>query len=247
MAGDWMQIDCDLPEKLEVINIAHESGVDIDTVIGRIVRFWRWVERHFNGPTLESANVRTVSALCGGDENFWRAVEKEKWILFGDNSVSIPGYKKRFSKSAKRRALDAKRKSAKRRQQDDRKRTTCGAKEEQEKNRKEAIARPALPSIDAGMLADTGRLLEWLKSRPKLNGQRFRDSERERLFVVGAAEKACEKGDNPVGLFIDIVGNRRYDWISDAQEDRARKRIREMSASPTSVGLVNQWKGRESE
>lgn len=130
MAGDWLQIDLDLPEKPEVQAIARASAkcpglsevsenvrseCALSATIGRLMLFWRWVERHASCEIVRRADLHTLVALCGGDEDFWRAVEAVGWVSFTDEGVVIPGWKKRFSKSAKNRAKDAKRKRESRR------------------------------------------------------------------------------------------------------------------------------------
>lgn len=126
MAGDWLQIDLDLPEKPEVLAIARASALcpqnganlsavrAVDVVVVRMFHFWRWVERHASSELVRGTDVQDIATLCGGDELFWRAVETQGWVRFTEDGVVIPGWKKRFSKSAKKRMLDAKRKKQRR-------------------------------------------------------------------------------------------------------------------------------------
>ncbi len=208
MAGEWMQIDCDLPEKREVINIMCATGSELDATIGRLIRFWRWVERHFSGPTMLSANVRTVSALCGGDENFWKAVEHEGWISFDESGVTIPGYIKRFSKSAKRRSLDARRKSANRpqgvRKPSARDRTLCGAKRDLEKKRIEESplgdSIPALPPLLSASEPFMKALERWLAYKRE---KRQAYKPEGLSSMVGMAVKRAEA--HGVGAVVDAM------------------------------------------
>ena len=125
MAGEWLQIDLDLPEKPEVQAIARASAkcpsmsevsenvrseCALSATLGRLLLFWRWVERHASSDLVRRADVHTLVSLCGGDEQFWHSVEAVGWVSFTEEGVVIPGWKKRFSKSAKNRAKDAKRK-----------------------------------------------------------------------------------------------------------------------------------------
>ncbi len=233
MAGEWIPMDCDLPDKRETGNICAKTGLSVEVVCGRLFLFWRWVDRLFSRPKMDGATVHTLIQIVGGDEQFWKVVEQERWVSFEEDGIVIPNWKIRFSKSSKQRMLAAKRMSRYRARQRNGSVTdaspTIEPKQQpkQQKNKKQF----ALLSVDEQMLSDTGRLINWLKTNPRLNGQRFHDTEQHLLFVLGAAERAKDKGDNPVGLFIDIVGNRRHDWISQAQEDRAASRLREHRAT----------------
>jgi hypothetical protein len=53
-------------------------------------------------------------------------------------------------------------------------------------------------------------------------------SEQDRLRVFSAAERALEQGDNPAGLFAHIVGKRQWELITQAQEDRAAARLKQL-------------------
>ena len=109
MAGDWLQIDLDLPEKPEVLTVTELTRAShVDVVIGRIVLLWRWVERHATCASVRGTGIQTLVRLCGGDEEFWRAVESVGWVQFTDEGIVIPGWQKRFSQSAKRRIMAAK-------------------------------------------------------------------------------------------------------------------------------------------
>ncbi len=202
-----MQIDCDLPEKREVVNIVCDTGVELDAVLGRLLRLWRWVERHFNGLRMDSANVRTVSALCGGDEKFWKAVEAQGWISFEENAVCIPGYAKRFSKSAKRRALDAKRKSANTPHASgtnaESKRKVAGAKEDLEKRREEKSKSieeiPPLPPTAEPLRKSLGDWIEYKREKNQsykpsgLKAMVSQAIERAERFGVAAVDAAIQK------------------------------------------------------
>ena len=52
--------------------------------------------------------------MAGGDETFWLAVEQVGWVSFDGGHITITGWDKRFSKSAKARLHDNRRKSLER-------------------------------------------------------------------------------------------------------------------------------------
>lgn len=106
-----------------------------------------------------------------------------------------------------------------------------------------------LPSIFAKLttadLRDTATLLDWFHAASKRKNPVVSDA--DRLNVFAAAERSLEKGDNPVAVFAHIVSERRWDFISCEQEDRARRRLVERrraewacepTAGPQSISAV---------
>lgn len=143
MAGDYLQIDCDLPEKPEVHRICDLTGVPIDTVVGRLVMFWRWVDRHASSQNVTGTS-RTLARVAGGDEKFWEDVASlNEWLRITSDGIEIPGWKKRFSKSAKNRIKTAERQSRHRAKKSNagvtpkRDRNVTGALPKEEKRREE--------------------------------------------------------------------------------------------------------------
>lgn len=144
MAGNWLQVDCDLPEKPETQRICDATGLPVDLVVGRLVMFWRWVDRHTTSKNVRHVSVATLVRVVGGDETFWKCVEESGWLVVTKDGIEIPGWSKRFSKSAKSRVLDARRKADKRRKnvrlEPDTNRTSTGArvdKSREDKNTEE--------------------------------------------------------------------------------------------------------------
>jgi hypothetical protein len=75
------------------------------------------------------------------------------------------------------------------------------------------------------MLLDTSALLKWRAANLKLIGQEI--SDRDTIFVLGAAERALEiNPEAPARLFVFLVKGCRRDFITAAQEDRAVARLR---------------------
>jgi len=71
-------------------------------------------------------------------------------------------------------------------------------------------------------LTDSARLRAWCFD----NGLR---TESDLLNAFGAAERAIEIGQkNPPGLFAKLVRERKWELITQAQEERARQRLREL-------------------
>lgn len=110
MAGDYLQIDNDLPEKPETQRICDLTGEPLEVVIGRILLFWRWVDRHASGALVAGASVKTLVRVATGTETFWESVASlGDWLEIRPDGLYVPGWKKRFSQSAKKRIENAKR------------------------------------------------------------------------------------------------------------------------------------------
>ena len=108
MAGEWIPYDVCLPQKPEVLELVEATGLPVDQVVGRLVMLWGWASLNSSDGT-SRMTVRLLGRVCGGDESFWQEVEKVGWLVIdADNgTVTIPGWDRRFSKSAKSRALHA--------------------------------------------------------------------------------------------------------------------------------------------
>lgn len=82
-----------------------------------------------------------------------------------------------------------------------------------------------LARVDAGLLRDTPRLVAWIAEASGVDPPLVSASEADRLRVVGAAERALETGTDPPKLFVATVRSRAWERITQAQEDRARRRL----------------------
>lgn len=106
MAGEWLPYDVCLPQKPEVLELVDRTGLGVDQVVGRLVLLWGWASLNSADGTAR-ISVRLLCRLCGGDEEFWNVVQDVGWLVVDAEAgtVAIPGWERRFSKSAKSRAL----------------------------------------------------------------------------------------------------------------------------------------------
>lgn len=120
MAGDWVKIRDDLPDDPAVIAIAKTLNLEIDTVLGKLLRFWIWCDRQ-----LVTGNASSVTRSWIDDAlsatGFARALEKVGWLTPEGDGFSIPNFDRHMGASTKKRALQALRQE-KYRQKDDKKR-----------------------------------------------------------------------------------------------------------------------------
>ena len=108
MAGEWIPLDCNLGTKPEVLELVDETGLPVEAVCWRLIQLWSWAALNSSDGTIR-ATPRRVAAVAGGDESFWLAVERVGWVTFLNGTIVIEGWEKRFSGTAKARAMHARR------------------------------------------------------------------------------------------------------------------------------------------
>lgn len=104
MAGEWIAVDLSLPEKQEfqeLLDVTRRAECEVHYLL---VRMWGWASLHSSDGTARMTLPRMVR-LWGGDEHFWRAVHAVGWLVIDDEkaTITVPGWDRRFSKSAKNR------------------------------------------------------------------------------------------------------------------------------------------------
>ncbi len=105
MAGEWLPIDIALDQKPEVQELIDITGEPVEVVCYRLWKLWGWASLNSDDGTVRTTPAR-LGRTCGGDGRFWQAVETVGWIRFAEaGTAEIPGWGRRFSQSAKARAL----------------------------------------------------------------------------------------------------------------------------------------------
>lgn len=111
MAGEWIPIDCNLGTKPEVLELVDVTGMPVEVVGWRLIQLWSWASMNTADGTIRATASRIATA-CGGDEAFWLAVARVGWLRFDGPNATVEGWEKRFSRAAKARMEDARRKAA---------------------------------------------------------------------------------------------------------------------------------------
>ena len=110
MAGDWIKIRHNISSDPDVIHMASITKLDEFGIVGRLHQVWSWLDQHSESGT----NVRISSAFLDritACQGFADAMRTVGWLSGRDNSIDFPNYHVHNGDTAKRRALDAKRKS----------------------------------------------------------------------------------------------------------------------------------------
>lgn len=85
-----------------------------------------------------------------------------------------------------------------------------------------------LPSLTKADLRNDSKLAAWFNAESRRRNSAPKDHGFHLLNVFCAAERALEHGDDPPALFVFIVNRKQWHLITDGQEDRAVRRLRQM-------------------
>jgi hypothetical protein len=110
MAGDWMKIELELPDKPEVHGIAAMLNIDPDCVVGKLIRVWQWFDKHTTDGNAYGVTFSLPDRISGVD-GFGEAMQFVGWLEQNEKTLSMPKFDRHTSESAKTRALSAKRQS----------------------------------------------------------------------------------------------------------------------------------------
>jgi hypothetical protein len=108
MAGDWMKIELELPDKPEVHAIAGTLNIDPDAVVGKLIRVWQWFDKHTTDGNAYGVTYSLADRISGVT-GFGEAMSFVGWLEQQDKHLVMPKFDRHTSASAKTRALTAKR------------------------------------------------------------------------------------------------------------------------------------------
>jgi len=108
MAGDWIKMRCDLADDPAVVGIAGALDIEEDLVVGKLHRLWAWANRQTedgNAPHVTLSWLDRYISVTG----FADAMVNVGWLVVTEGGILIPDFDKHNSKSAKKRAITARR------------------------------------------------------------------------------------------------------------------------------------------
>lgn len=108
MAGDWIKMEVNLPDKPEVHAIAGMLGVEPDLVVGKLLRVWAWFDQHTEDGNAVGVTIALVDRLTSV-VGFGEAMSFAGWLTKNDRTLTVVNFDRHNSESAKKRALSAKR------------------------------------------------------------------------------------------------------------------------------------------
>lgn len=113
----WIQMDTHLEQKPEYARLLRLTKASRAELTRRIFQLWCWIDAETEDGFFPGLDEHDLSARFEGTTpEFWQAFcdKAVQWLDFTPEGIRIPGYEKRFSESAKKRANDAKRAAKKR-------------------------------------------------------------------------------------------------------------------------------------
>jgi len=108
MAGDWIKVENATPQKSEIWAIAETLNIDPDAVFGKLVRIWIWFDEHTEKGNAPSVTKKLLDRNVGV-KSFCDCVINVGWMCEKSNKISLPNFDRHNGKTAKNRALTAKR------------------------------------------------------------------------------------------------------------------------------------------
>jgi hypothetical protein len=112
MAGAWIKMTHELPEKPEVLALAGKTGLTRFDVVGRLFTVWRWFDNNTtdgNAPGVTSVTLDECLFGYSGNAGFVAAVCDVGWLQETADGLSVVKFDEHISESAKVRAQTAKR------------------------------------------------------------------------------------------------------------------------------------------
>lgn len=244
MAGHYVPMDHELPDKPEVAGIFERTDCEIGTICGRLFLYWSLADRQSVNGILLNMGIRGLCAKCGGDAEFWKAVEEVGWLRIVPEGIEVPGFEQRFSKSARERRQGWERQKRYR---------------DRNGERYESVT-DVTPNRNAGVCPEpkTETVTETIKPEPSGVGlftKRFRSAakhladdclkdtgkvlsllpadacEADKLFCLAAAERATEIGKKPVALFVKYIRDNDRSFMAIGHTDRAYARLKAHNAT----------------
>jgi len=109
MAGEWLKFDASTPDKPEVLAITVAMGWDDpDLTVGKLLRVWRWFDQQTIDGNAHGVTPALLDCLLGVS-GLCEAMAKVGWLVITDSGLSLPNFGRHNGKTAKDRALTAKR------------------------------------------------------------------------------------------------------------------------------------------
>lgn len=105
----WLKFDTATPEKPEVFAITLALGwEDPDLTVGKLLKVWRWFDLHSVDGNAKSVTLALLDRLIGVT-GLSQAMVDVGWLVVSSDGLTLPNFEMHNGKTAKDRALTAKR------------------------------------------------------------------------------------------------------------------------------------------
>lgn len=108
MAGDWIKLELTTPDKPEIHRMSETLSISVEQVLGGMVRVWIWADTQSidgNAISVTETSLDRIGCVAG----LARAMKEVGWLKGSNGKLSIPNFDRHNGKTAKSRALTAKR------------------------------------------------------------------------------------------------------------------------------------------
>lgn len=156
----WIKIEHTTPDKPEVVTIATLLGIDVDAVVGKLLRVWIWADMN----CVHGNNIRVSSVFLDRityQHGFAAAMREVGWLSGEDGDLTFTDFDRHNGKSAKKR-VETNRRVAKHRNTKGVTNGTIGAlqkalpdEEEEEEVRRESTRTGGKLELEADSIAQT--------------------------------------------------------------------------------------------
>jgi hypothetical protein len=103
MAGDWIKMRHDLGSDPAVIRIRRATGLDADSIVGKLHRIWVWADLHTTDGSASGVDVAWVDEYVGVD-GFGAAMVDAGWLEDTGRGIRIINFDRHNGAPAKVRA-----------------------------------------------------------------------------------------------------------------------------------------------
>lgn len=109
MAGDWIKMECSLPDKPETLAITASMGWDDpDLTVGKLMRVFRWFDQQTTDGNARGVTAPLLDRVIGVT-GFVQAMRDVGWIVVSEAGLSLHNFDRHNGDTAKKRAQTAKR------------------------------------------------------------------------------------------------------------------------------------------
>jgi len=119
MANTWIKLQTSTPDKAEVLKIARIMGVSKYDAMGRLAKFWIWLDGVCVDGVVDGVVDADIDMLVDHNE-FSNALHQVGWIICDNEKerITIPNFEVHNGDSAKKRAQKSKRQAGWRQKND---------------------------------------------------------------------------------------------------------------------------------
>lgn len=104
MAGDWIKMRTNLASEPEVIGIADATGLDEDSVVGKLHKLWSWADQHTTDGNALSVTEKWIDRYLVAS-GFAQAMVSVGWLTITSGGIQFPNFDRHNGQTGKRRAL----------------------------------------------------------------------------------------------------------------------------------------------